>query len=386
MFVYDDVKLIIEMARKHPVLSPTAERELAKDVFETRVDLWRHLLSYNRLTEPLLTWCFPTLVKVVALMKDKDGFDIKAIEVCKTASKTRGKGDFANLVETVALDLSIIDAHLSVIESIRVEAGRSRPFGTRKVYSGKYSTYLADFDSKMKHHRALREKFWVSNIRLAISMTRKYDSGLLPFCDLLQEALLGLMTGVERFDYRRGLRFSTYATHWIRHSVNRYTANKARTVRWPAHAVADFYKLKKAHAKLNLDDELTTIEALAKSSGITEKKIQKLLGNSANVKLSFDQQLTHLDRYETVGGCIPDESLAIPEEHPHLDPAFPQIMHCIKKKLPLIERGILIRRFGLDGQEPQTLKEIGNELELSRERIRQLQNQALENLRGYVRA
>ena len=379
MFIPADLKLLLDACQRHPVLAPKEEKSLAKEIHETRIAVWEHALCYEALCEGMLEFALPELVKRVERMQQT--LEIDKIDACKkTAYNLEARKE-------VAVMVSEIDTGLKILSIIQTVVRQRKPFNrvTPRKSSGEFIAYLETFDAQMKAHKALKEKFWHANIRLVVSVGKKYDYGLVPFADLVQEGLLGLMTAVERFDYRRGFKFSTYATWWIRHAMTRYGANRGRTVRWPAHVATDFEKLKKAHRKLRNDGEEATPEALGKASGLNTKRVERLLDNNFIVPISIDAQIPGFEGHETLADRLANGMLDIPEEHPHLDPAFKKIMGRIGR-LPGIEGRILIKRFGLDGDEPWTLSKIGAEHGLSRERIRQLQEQALVNLRGYIRA
>ena len=298
VFIYDDVKLLIEASKRYKLLTAKEERALAEKIVQSRIELWQHALSYLPLTAAILDGIEGELK--AACEHSKINVSLRNFCACKKAARAYrdretkvNRQNFERQTLLVAKNVSTIDAALTVISSVRKEVEQRKPFGARgpSKTSGVFRTYLLKFDQKFAAHRAYKERFWQANIRLAIAMTRKYDHGMVAFADLLQEGLLGLMTAIERFDHKRGLRFSTYATHWIRHSLNRYSANYGRTVRWPAHAVADFYQLKKARDELCAKQAVVTIEDLHKASGMSIKKITRFLGISLGQHISMDQQI-----------------------------------------------------------------------------------------------
>ena len=390
MFINNDIKLLLDTCRRNPVFTPDEEKACAKEIFDTRILVWEHALSYEALCEGMLEFALPELIKKVERMQMT--LDLDKIEACKNAANDLRRRQlrihvdaFKVACKETATMIAEIDTGLKTLTLIQKVIRQKQPFNrVTPRATGKFATYLAGFDAQMKAHTAIKEKFWIANIRLAVSVGRRYDYGLVPFADLMQEGLLGLMTAVERFDYRRGFKFSTYATWWIRHTICRYAANNGRTVRWPAHVVTDFEKLRKAHRKLKTAGEETTPEAMGEACGLTTKRVETLLANDFIVPLSIDAQVAP-GFSDTLADRITTGNLDIPDESPHLDPSFKKIQARIKR-LPGLEGRILIRRFGLDGDAPQTLREIAEEHDLSRERIRQLQNQAIEHLREYVRA
>lgn len=391
MHIHDDIKIILNASRRNPLLKPKEERDLAKRIFTSRIDVWEHSLSYAPLCAAMLDFVEPLLLKLLERMKKP--LDLAKLEACRVAANdirergtTRNKKNFDRACKEAAEAVSEIDASLKVFGAAQDLMRKPKPFGmsTPPKGSGKFSAYLQALDAEMGAHRALKEKFWLANIRLAVGLTKKYDYGMVPFADLMQEALLGLMTAVERFDHRKGFKFSTYGTWWVRHALNRYTANHGRTIRWPAHVVADFETLRRAHNKLFAIGEPTDIESLSRVSQIKPKRVEAILSLTTINPLSLDMPIG-FDTQETLRDRLSDGALDIPDESPHLDPQFKRIRSKVNR-LPGIEGDVIIKRFGLDGQEPRTLQAIAEEHALSRERIRQLQERGLDRLRGYVRA
>jgi RNA polymerase primary sigma factor len=223
-----------------------------------------------------------------------------------------------------------------------------------------------------------KKKLIESNLRLVMSITRNYTKAGVPLLDLIQEGNLGLIRAVEKFDYKLGYKLSTYATWWIRQAVTRALADQGRTIRLPVHVADQVRRLMRARRQLaqKLNRE-PTMEELAKESGFTEKRVQELLDLVEDpVSLETpvgDGESMYADLIEDVNSERPDESTSQKLRRTELTEALHQLNPRMRRVLSL--------RFGLDGEPPQTLEEVGAGLGITRERVRQLESRALRELR-----
>lgn len=220
------------------------------------------------------------------------------------------------------------------------------------------------------------EKMINSNLRLVVSIAKNYRGLGVPFGDLIQEGNSGLIRAVEKFDWRRGFKFSTYATWWIRQAVQRSVANQAKTIRKPVHIVERQQKLWRLRSRLLVELEREpTIDELVDGSGLPEQHVKDALGAAeANVSLN---QLIGEDGTE-LGEVLPDREASDPFEDA-ADSLRRQAVQKALKALPERERRIVELRFGFEGK-PWTLEAIGKKTGLTRERVRQLEGQALARL------
>ena len=295
-------------------------------------------------------------------------------------------------LDEVAASADLVRVYLNEIGKVALLTALDEVELAKRIEAGLYAAHLLSspnsFSAARKRDlRALvidgeraKDHLLRANLRLVVSLAKRYTGHGMPFLDLIQEGNLGLIRAVEKFDYTKGFKFSTYATWWIRQAISRAMADQSRTIRLPVHLVEQVNKLQRIRRELNqqLGREANHGE-LAHELDITEERVRELIDLSRDL-VSLDQTVG-TDDDASLGDFIADERTTFAAETVVEDDLMRAHLQGVLNTLDAREAAVVRMRYGLDGGQPKTLDEIGRAFKLSRERIRQIERETMAKLR-----
>lgn len=316
----------------------------------------------------------PPYMRVETGPDDPYTFDLSAISSDDTVG--------LYLKEMARVPLLNIDEEVDLAK--RIERGKEAEDRLFKLDGNCPAKERTELQSHVQDARSARDHLIKANTRLVVSIAKRYMGRGVPFLDLIQEGNLGLMKAVEKFDYHRGYRFSTYATWWIRQTITRSIADQGRTIRVPVHMTDRIRRLYKIARQLEQDlGRKPTPEEIGTTMGVDSRKIQWMMRVSWR-PLSLESPVGEEENTE-LGSFVEDESTPTPTQSAYQNLLRDKVEEVLSSLSPR-EARILRLRFGLQNGRPYTLEEVGQKFGLTRERIRQIEGKALRRLRHPRRA
>ncbi len=371
-----------------PLMSPREEHAAAVKIESLRADYWAALLAYP----PFVKAIAQLAAEVLTLppeVAEQLAHTARAARALRDRNLTRhrvafetARAEISKMLARVDLDGQASDRVLADLNSLLDGTAPALSLDIRRPPQGSKPFELYVMTAR-RHSQLLwsaKNRFVKANLRLVITLVRRIGRGRLPLQDLIQEGNIGLMKAVDRFDARKGVRFSTYAAWWIRHSVSRAIADKSRTVRIPVHMLELQTKVRKATRAFETRHGRPPTQAeLAAELKVKRSRLAQLNHFLLEQPISLDVTPGNDGDYSILDS-IQDPSTPLPDDFM----AEGELLDSLREgvdALPTIEADVLRKRMGLGGEKPMTLREIGEQYSLSRERIRQIQGKALRTLR-----
>jgi RNA polymerase primary sigma factor len=364
------------------VMPPEQEFLAARELEALEIAIWQAVLSHPPMIDHVLD-----LVEALMDNAMSEFRTLRRLAAAARRSPTKqNAGKVEKAVARLAPKIRAVDTDRNYLDAVLVELDRiRRGRGDRNAINPGTATARAWLDRVRRADRAAataRNAFVLANLRLVVSIARRFNHGRMALADLIQEGNIGLMKAVERYDYRRGFRFSTYASWWIRHAISRALADKGREVRLPVHMIDAYHRIARARRELQVKlGRQATTEELSQATQIAPGKIEKMRTYLVDQSLSLDRPVSEDDGRHFID-FLQDPSWEdnAPADRMTMEAQTEEVRELLRDLKP-IEADILRQRFGLDDDRELTLKEIGEKYNLSRERIRQLQEQALSKMR-----
>jgi RNA polymerase primary sigma factor len=383
----------------HQVMGPDEELQTAKAVEQAEVDHWVTLLSFLPISDLILDAIEDEIRRandpeISAPQIPDMRRALKTLRKQRTRLSAEQERRWSTLSAALARAIRLPDSDRlwmaranriarDVVRERDLEDDDTAPRAVIAITPA-YRRYIEKVEATYARQHEAKNRFVKANLRLVVSIARRYNRGRLPLIDLIQEGNIGLMKAVERFDHTRGYRFSTYASWWIRHAISRALADKGRAVRIPVHMLDTYNRVARTtQAIIARVGREPTIDELEKETGIPREKLEKVKDFYAETPFSLDRPVgdedgrRFIDFLQEENALSPYDSLA--------NQKWADEVRRLLGTLTPIESRIIRWRFGLDDEDELTLKEIGDKYNLSRERIRQLQEQALGKIRKQMR-
>jgi RNA polymerase primary sigma factor len=379
IFKTKDVSLssyLNSVGRKSP-LNAEKEHEAAKALFELEHKLWEVLLNPEQKDKGVLRYVLKTVSSEREKYEDSQKAKLKELaavfsQKTSAAQKKEALGALAAKLCELDEDRSLAAAAVSRSVSADNSASESDTGAASRIAG------IQDASSRVRN---AKHRFIEENLGLVVNIAKRYHVEQMPLADLIQEGNIGLMRAVDKFDYRKGFRFSTYASWWIRSYISRAVVRKSSTVRIPEYMLRDRNRIRRteeAH-RVKLGRSLSDDE-LAATLGVSKKRLSRTQKHDVAFVESLDREMPGNESQKYVD-FLADEEAKNPFEAATLNTWIRSIPDNLAS-LSAVERFVLSRRFGLVDGEEMTLQEIGLRLDLSRERVRQIQEEALGKLRN----
>ncbi|MGC9045139.1 MAG: sigma-70 family RNA polymerase sigma factor [Thermodesulfovibrio sp.] len=393
--VYDSLRLYFKCISAFPVLSKQEEENIAKIIHDKKMELIKQLLYIPFVQKKIyaLSNIFSKdPEKAKEILDEEDNIDVEEIKkifinvsenIKKIMRRKKTTKEFLKKIFDIPLRDELINMFVEELDKLSKEIIKGKDLkNVTGMPNEEFLNHFKVIKQTFNEFTEAKNKMIESNLKLVVSVAKKYTGRGLSFEDLIQEGNIGLIKAIDKFEYKKGFKFSTYATWWIRQSLSRALADHSKTIRIPVHVIDSICKINKVYRELyqNLENEPDIYE-ISSNLNLSSDKIAELL---AITKEPISIDISFRDDDSQLKDFIED----VNSPNPYEEALNNDLRYLIEKVFSILserEKEVLMKRFGINTEKPKSLEEVGKEFSVSRERVRQIEMRAMRKLKRLCR-